>query len=162
GYNRPGLAAIRPAEPLDSTLLGEINMANPIPSRPQPNEYAAAFEAYIKLVPECDILERLEQQIEGTLTLLRDVSESEAETRHAPYPGSFKEAIGPFIDSEGFSGVRAPPFPRQDPTELPGFDENHYVRHAGFDLRPLGSLAQEFEFVRRSHILFFRGLDDEA
>ena len=137
-------------------------MANRMPSRPQPYEYAAAFEAYIKLVPECDILERLDQQIEGTLTLLRDVSESEAETRHAPYTWSIKEVVGHLIDCERIFGGRALRFARHDPTELPGFDENHYVRHAGFDSRPLGSLAQEFEFVRRSHILFFRGLDDEA
>jgi hypothetical protein len=137
-------------------------MANPIPSRPQPNEYAAAFETYIRLVPECHILTRLEQQIEGTLALLHDVSESEAETRHAPYTWSIKEVVGHLIDSERIFGIRALRFARQDPTELPGFDENHYVRHAGFDSRPLGSLAQEFELVRRSHILFFRGLDREA
>ena len=94
--------------------------------------------------------------------MLRDVSESEAQTRHAPYTWSIKEVVGHLIDSERIFGVRALRFARQDPTELPGFDENHYVRNAAFDSRPLASLAQEFEFVRRSHILFFRGLDDEA
>ena len=137
-------------------------MTNPIPSRPQPNEYASAFETYISLVPECDIVTRFEEQIEGTLALLRDVSESEAQTRHAPYTWSIKEVVGHLIDSERIFGARALRFARQDPTELPGFDENHYVRHAGFDSRPLGSLAREFEFVRWSHILFFRGLDGEA
>ena len=137
-------------------------MANPTLSRPGPNEYAPAFESYIKLVPECDILERLDQQIEGTLDLLRDVSESEAETRHAPYTWSTKQVIGHLIDSERIFGTRALRFSRQDPTELPGFDENHYVRRARFDARPLADLAREFELVRRSHILFFRGLDDEA
>lgn len=137
-------------------------MANPIPSRPDPSEYAPAFEAYIKLVPECDILARLEQQIEGTLALLHGVSESQAGMRHAPYTWSIREVVGHLVDSERIFAARALRFARQDPTPLPGFDENHYVRHAGFDSRPLDSLVQEFELVRRSNILFFRGLDEEA
>jgi DinB superfamily len=139
-----------------------IEMISPIPSRPDATEYASPFEAYVKLVPQGDIITHLEQQIEGTVTLLRDVSESVADTRHAPYTWSIKEVVGQLIDSERIFGVRALCFARQDQNELPGFDENDYVRHARFDARQLGSLVQEFELVRRSHILFFRGLDDEA
>jgi hypothetical protein len=58
--------------------------------------------------------------------------------------------------------VRALRFARNDPTPLPGFDENPYVQAAHFDARPLEGLLQEFEFVRRSHLLFFGTLDGEA
>ncbi len=137
-------------------------MGTPTPSRPDPSEYAAAYEPYIRLVPAGDILTQLEQQIEDSLGLLRDVTESEAETRHAPYTWSIKEVVGHLIDSERIFGIRALRFARQDRAELPGFDENEYVRNARFDARTLTSLAQEFELVRRSHLLFFRGLDGEA
>jgi hypothetical protein len=137
-------------------------MGTPIPSRPDATEYAPPFEAYIKLVPGGDILTHLEQQIAGTTELLRDVSESEAETRHAPYTWSVKQVLGHLIDAERIFGVRALRFARRDQTELPGFDENDYVRNARFDAQSLSSLVQEFELVRRSHLLFFRGLDGEA
>ena len=137
-------------------------MSTPILSRPDPTEYAASYEAYIGLVPESDILTLLERQIEGTVTLMRDLSEVEAETRHAPYTWSIKEVVGHLIDCERIFGVRALRFARNDPTALPGFDENPYVAIAHFDARPIGSLVQEFELVRRSHLLFFGGLDGEA
>ncbi len=136
-------------------------MATPIPSRPDPTEYAPPYETYIRLVPEPDILAQLEKQIGGTLALLRGVSEAEAETRHVPYTWSVKEVVGHLIDCERIFGVRALRFARDDPTPLPGFDENPYVQHARFDVRPLDSLAQEFELVRRSHLLFFRGLEGD-
>ena len=134
-------------------------MATPIPSRPDPTEYASFYETYIKLVPEPDILPKLEKQIEETLRFLRGVSDVEAETRHAPYTWSVKQVVGHLIDCERIFGVRALRFARHDPTPLPGFDENPYVEHARFDARTLDSLAREFEYLRRSHLLFFRGLD---
>ncbi len=137
-------------------------MANPSPSRPDPTEYLTYYEKYISLVPAGDILTSLERQVEDSRMLLRDVSESEAEVRHEPYTWSIKEVIGHLIDSERVFGYRALCFARQDPTGLPGFDENAYVQNARFDARSLSSLAEEFELVRRAHLLFFRGLDGEA
>ncbi len=137
-------------------------MGTTTPSRPEPGEYAAAYEPYIRLVPAGDILTLLEQQIEDSLGLLRDVPESEAERRHAPYTWSIKEVVGHLIDSERIFGIRALRFARQDRAELPGFDENQYVQNARFDARTLVSLVQEFELARRSHLLLFRGLDGEA
>jgi hypothetical protein len=137
-------------------------MISQIPSRPESTEYVPYFEKYVNLVPEGDILAHLEQQIGATVDLLRDVSEPVAETRHAPYTWSVKEVVGHLIDSERVFGFRALCFARADRNELPGFDENDYMRHVRFDARPLGDLVGEFELVRRSHIHFFRGLDGEA
>jgi hypothetical protein len=137
-------------------------MSTAIPSRPDATEDPAPFEAYLRLVPSGDILVHLERQIEETVALLRDVPEAEAETRHAPYTWSIKEVVGHLIDAERIFGVRALRFARRDRTELPGFDENDYVRNARFDARSLSSLVEEFDLVRRSHLLFFRGLEDEA
>ncbi len=139
-----------------------MSKGTPIPSRPDITEYASSYEAYIGLVPEGNILTILEGQIDDTVALLRDLSEAEAETRHAPYTWSLKEVVGHLIDCERIFGYRALRFARNDPTALPGFDENPYVQVAHFDARKMTSLVQEFEVVRRSHLLFFGGLDDEA
>ena len=93
------------------------------------------YEKYIRLVPEGDIVTHLERQIEGTVGLLRDVPEAVAETRHAPYTWSVKEVVGHLIDSERVFGFRALCFARRDRNELPGFDENDYVRQARYNAR---------------------------
>jgi hypothetical protein len=134
----------------------------PISSRPDPTEYASYYGAYIGLVPEGDILTILQRQIADTVALLHDLSEAEAETRHAPYTWSIKEVVGHLVDSERIFGVRALRFARNDPAALPGFDQDPYIQAAHFDTRPLDSLVQEFDFLRRSHLLFFGGLDGEA
>jgi hypothetical protein len=137
-------------------------MGNLVLSRPEASEYASSYEPYIRLVPEGDILTLLERQIEDTIALLHDLSETEAETRHAPYTWSIKEVVGHLLDAERIFGIRALRFARNDPTALPGFEENDYVRNAHFDRRRLENLVREFELVRRSHLLFFGGLDDET
>jgi len=137
-------------------------MSAPRLSKPDPTEYAPNLGAYIDLVPEGDVLTILERQIEDTIALLRDLPEKEAETRHAPYTWSIKQVVGHLTDCERIFGVRALRFARNDPTALPGFDENPYVEAAHFDTRALSCLVQELEFLRRSHLLFFGGLHDAA
>jgi hypothetical protein len=53
-------------------------------------------------------------------------------------------------------------FARNDHAPLSGFDQDPYVAEANFDGRPWSELVAEFEHLRRSTILFFRGLKPEA
>jgi hypothetical protein len=130
--------------------------------RPEPAEYSPANGTYITLVPEADILAVLEGQLEEMLALFHGVTEEQGNTRHPPYTWSVKEVIGHVTDAERVFGYRALCFARRDATPLPGFDENAYVRSAGFDAYRLRDLVAEFEFLRRSHLCFFRGLPAEA
>jgi hypothetical protein len=133
-----------------------------IQTRPEPGEYAHHYHSYISLVPPGDILAELESQLTETLTLLGPLTESEAETHHAPYTWSIKDVVGHLIDCERIFGVRALRFARQDANELPGFDENDYAVQAHCDARSLADLIQEFAHVRRSHLYLFRALSEDA
>ena len=130
--------------------------------RPSLTEYAPYFEKYIALVPEENILSALEAQLDEMIILLRGVPEAEANVRHAPYTWSVKEVVGHLTDSERIFGYRALRFARGDSTPLPGFDENVYVQAAKFDHLRLTNLMGEFETVRRSHVYFFRSLNEAA
>jgi hypothetical protein len=132
------------------------------PARPEPKEYAEDLERYISLVPEGDILTVLDAQLDDTLSLLRDVTEDEGNTRHPPYTWSVKEVVGHMIDSERIFGARAFRFARGDAAPLPSFEENAYVREGHFDARLVRDLAEEFEMVRRSNLCLFRQLSGEA
>lgn len=131
-------------------------------SRPSPAEYAPYFEKYISLVPEGEIAVTLGKQIEGTLNLIRSLSEAQGDLRYAPGKWSIKEVIGHLIDAERIFAYRALRFARNDATPLPGFDENSFVTSAGFGSRSLADLAKEFEHTRKSNIYLFKHLDGDS
>jgi DinB superfamily len=131
-------------------------------TRPDLKEYAPYYEKYISLVPGDNIVTTLNSQIEGTLTLLRGLSESQGELRYAPGKWSIKEVIGHLIDGERIFTYRALRMARGDQTPLPGFDENSYVDNGNFGDRRLAELADEFQAVRKSSAYIFRHLGEDA
>jgi hypothetical protein len=131
-------------------------------TRPEPTEYAAYYEKYISLVPDGDILDLLSRQMSETIALLNDVPESRANHRYAPGKWSIKELVGHLIDTERIFAYRALRFARRDQTELPGFDQDDYIRNASFDDYQLAELAAEFEHGRRANLSLFRHLKEDA
>lgn len=131
-------------------------------ARPDPTEFAPYYTKYVDLVPEENILSALKSQLDETIAILKGVPEREALVRHHPYTWSIKEVVGHLTDSERVFAYRALRFARNDPTPLPGFDENPYVEAAQFDQQPLGDLAASFEAVRRSSMSLFQSLTDAA
>ena len=63
------------------------------------------------------------------------------------------------IDTERVFAYRALVFARNDPTELPGFDQDPYVSNGNFEARTLADLAEEYEYVRLGQPWFFRRLE---
>jgi hypothetical protein len=131
-------------------------------SRPDTTEYAQPYANYVALVPEGDILGTLEKQLDALTAFLRAIPEAEGNTRHPPYTWSVKDVVGHITDAEHIFGCRALRFAREDPTPLPGFDENPYVRSADFDACRLSDLVTRFELLRRAHLCLFRSLPAAA
>jgi hypothetical protein len=129
---------------------------------PAADEYGQHHSRYISLVPSGNILVTLAAQIEETFTVLRGVSEADAVRKQPPYLWSLKDVVGHMTDTERIFAYRALRFARQDPTPLPAFDQDDYVRTAQFDARPLADLLAEFAAVRQASLALFRGLDPDA
>ncbi len=130
--------------------------------RPAPTDYSPAYGGYIALVTEDDVLSAIEQQSSETQRLISSLDEVRAGHRYADGKWSIKEVIGHFTDAERVFGYRALAIARGDTAPLPGFDENTYVRNANFDDWRIGDLAEAYALARRSTIVFFRNLSDEA
>lgn len=130
--------------------------------RPAKSEYVPFYEGYIALVPEGDVTATLETQMVETQALLRSLPASVATYRYAPNKWSVNELVGHLIDSERNFAFRALRFARNDPTPIPGFEQDDYVRNAAFDAHPLADLAAELEAVRQSTLLLFRHMDEAA
>ena len=131
-------------------------------ARPLDTEYAPYYGRYVSRVPDGDVVRTLETQIADTLALLRGVPEARAGHRYADDKWSLKEVVGHMADAERIFAYRAMRIGRGDATPLPGFEQDDYVRNAGFDRVPLADLVAELEAVRRATILLLRGMDDAA
>lgn len=137
-------------------------MATLTATRPEPTEHVPYYGKYIALVPENDAIRALESQIADALALLRSIPESKGDHRYGPDKWTIKEVVGHLIDAERVFAYRAMRFARNDQTELPGFDENHYVPAGVFGRRTLADLAGEWDLVRRANLAMFGGLEPQA
>ena len=130
--------------------------------KPEAGEFLAYYGRYIDLVASGDVLLALTSQMQDTQALLQSLPASVGKYRYAPDKWSVNEIIGHVIDAERIFVTRALRFGRADSTPLPGFEQDDYVRNARFDEFPLSELASEWENLRRSTILFFSHLSEDA
>ena len=137
-------------------------MPTTILARPAEDEYGPFYGNYIKAVPSQDLIQVLMDQKDPTARLLSTISEDQATKRYAPDKWSIKEVVGHICDTERIMTYRALRIARGDETPLPGFEQDDFVRHAGFDLRPLEELISEFKTVREATLSLFRGLDNQS
>ena len=131
-------------------------------NRPDKKEYAEYHETYISLVEETDIISALENQLDELNDLFAAISEEKADFRYAEGKWSIKEILGHLIDGERVFSYRAFRFSRRDETPLTGFEQDGYVANGNFGNAKLVDLIEEFSLLRRSNVLFFRNLTDEA
>jgi uncharacterized damage-inducible protein DinB len=130
--------------------------------RPGADESAPYFARYIDLVPDGDVLDTLERQLEETVQLLDRFGEARGGHRYGEGKWSVKEVCGHLADAERVFTYRAMCVARGETGSLPSFDENAYVAGADFDARTLNSLLGELTAVRRATLALFRNLDVAA
>jgi hypothetical protein len=131
-------------------------------ARPEPGEYAAYYEKYISLVPGADVTGALETQRVQTMQLFAGRSERDGNFRYAAEKWTAKEVLGHITDSERIFTYRALRIARSDQTPMEGFEQDDYVRGAGFNERALASLVEEFADVRSASLALFRSFANEA
>ncbi len=135
---------------------------NKLPS-PNSDEYAEFYAGYVqRAASKGDVLTALSQQIDEINSALGNLSDEQALFRDAPNEWSIKEVMGHLNDVERVFSYRLLRVSRNDATPLPGFEQNDYVREAGFDSHPIKDLIQEFEHLRRANILAIQNMSDEA
>ncbi|NIN09953.1 MAG: DUF664 domain-containing protein [Gemmatimonadales bacterium] len=137
-------------------------MPDLVVARPASREYAPYYARYVDLVPDGDVLGILERQLDETLELLSGITPERASYRYAVGKWSIKEVIGHVMDVERVFVYRALCFARNDPTPLPGFEQDDYVAVGNYDGRSLPDIAGEYRTVRVASLAFLQSLDPEA
>ena len=132
-------------------------------SSPASDEYSESYAGYIERArARGDILAALFQQIDEIKSTLGVLSAEQALFRDAPKEWSIKEVMGHLNDVERVFSYRLLRVSRNDPTPLPGFEQEDYVREAEFDNCALGDLIQEFEFLRRANVLAISNMSEAS
>jgi hypothetical protein len=129
---------------------------------PTADEYAPFYADYIQHVQAKDVLSLLPQQIEDIKSALGHLSDDQARFRFGAQEWSIKEVIGHLNDGERVFSYRLLRISRNDTTPLAGFEQEGYVREAGFDNYPLNDLICEFEFLRQANILAIKNMPDKS
>ena len=130
--------------------------------RPGPDEYAPFFAGYVARVPDGDLLAILEQQLHTTRALLAPLSREQALLRPTPRDWNILEVLGHITDGEQVFAYRALRIGRGDPTPLPGFEQDDYVRAARSAERELADLLAAYEAQRRATITMLQSFDAGA
>ena len=85
---------------------------------------ADSFTNYINAIPEDNLQEALENNTRRFRKLLKQIPHKKINYAYAEGKWTIKELLQHIIDSERVFIYRALTFVRQDPAQLPGFDEN--------------------------------------
>jgi hypothetical protein len=130
---------------------------------PTPEEFSPFYADYIQRAHDLvDVLGVLPMQIDALNSMLGKLTDEQACFRFGPEEWSIKEVMGHLNDVERVFSYRLLRVSRNDKAPIPGFEQDDFVREAGFDEHPLKDLLQEFEFLRRANMLMINNMSEEA
>lgn len=116
------------------------------------------FHNYIMQVDEGDILPILEAQVADIKAFFAAIASEQWGHAYAEGKWTLQEVLGHLIDTERVFGYRALRFARKDATDLPGYDENHFVAQGNFQGRDPNGMIEEFILLRQTNLLLLHNL----
>lgn len=129
-------------------------------NKPKPEEHPPYYAHYIGLVKSEDVIDELLKEQINTYELITSLDEETLMTPYEEGKWTIKEIIAHLIDTERIFNYRAMRFARFDRTELPGFNQNDYVKLSNANLRDINDLMQEYAVVRASSIQLYRSFNE--
>lgn len=130
--------------------------------KPTEGEYPPYAIQYIGLLPDDGlILDHLMNNLKATQIFIGSLPEDNLMHRRARDKWTIKEILLHIADDERIYAYRALRFARNDPTQLPGFEQDDYTAYSGANGRTIDDLLTEFATVREATISLFNGFDHE-
>ncbi|MGD7008760.1 DinB family protein [Metabacillus sp. 84] len=130
--------------------------------RPEKHEFHPHYQPYIDLIPSGDLIMILEQQIEETLRLLEGLTEAEGVRHYASGKWTVKEVIGHIADTERIMAYRLLVICRGEQHEFRGYNDESYVKQAGFNEQTMAWHMKNLLAVRQATIMLMKGLQSSA
>lgn len=125
------------------------------------NEYSQFNATYINALENVELLEELEISLHDFIRFVREIPMDKFDYRYAEGKWTIKDIIQHIIDAERIFAYRALRISRNNPTPLPGFEENDYVENTDANSRSIQELLTELSAVRHSNLLLFKSFSNE-
>lgn len=139
--------------------IGPLPVAN-IP-KAAPGDCNEYYFRYINLVPSSTAGAVMVKQIEQMQQLFGGLSQNASMSITPPWTWSLRQVLGHLCDGERVFGYRAARLAANDPTPLPGFDQNVIVDGMNYQAVPIDVLLNEWLGLRLSNIMLFAHLRPE-
>jgi hypothetical protein len=130
-------------------------------TKPEPTEHALVYTQYVNLVPGNDLIPALKEQKAEYASFIRNIPEERMRFSYAEGKWTTAEVLQHLNDTERIYQFRMLNFARHGLMEIPGFDQDAYVRNSNANTRSLDSFVNEFNAVRESTIQFFENITAE-
>jgi len=128
---------------------------------PSAGEYNDFYNGYVQhAITRKDVLAALPKQIQEVRAALGSLTDKQALFRDAPKEWTIKEVLGHINDVERVFSYRLLRVSRNDPTPLPGLEQDDYIHEADYDNCVLGDLINEFEHIRRANTTMIQNIPD--
>lgn len=126
------------------------------------SEYNPFYQRYISKIPqEKSLGDLLLRNKEEVLQLMQGLNAENLQYSYAEDKWTVAEVLLHLMDVERIFQYRALCISRNDETALPGFDHDSYVVFSEANRRSLQELREEFEAVRNSSIVLYKGFSEE-
>jgi len=141
--------------------MGQYMVNKIVNQKPDLEDYPVFYHKYVESLPAGNLLHILEDQLQAVNSRLGNIDAAKWLYRYAEGKWSVKELLAHMIDAERIFAYRALTFARNDHNQLPGFEENDYVKVGNFDKVDEGTLLGQLNFLRKSNILLYSTFGDE-
>lgn len=119
---------------------------------------AEAFTIYLQHL-ETDIVDKeLASSTRRLKNILEQIPKKKWDFAYAPGKWTLKEVVQHILDTERVFFFRALWFSRNDPSPLPGFDENNWAAAVAIQHRPAKEIVKELLLSRKLTRQFFKSL----
>lgn len=125
------------------------------------NEFASFYKAYIEKVEAGDPVQLLINDLEDQLSVLENIPDEKCAYKYAEGKWTIAELIIHLCDSESVFAYRALTFSRNDKTNLPGFDQDEWVKNSNANALNKKKIIGAFKTCRNHTIALYKSFSDE-
>ena len=130
---------------------------------PQSGEFGSYYASYISKVAGHNVLEVLRELPVKHIPFFKQIPSGKWDYRYASGKWNIKEILVHLLDTERIFTCRALRIARGDTdVELPGFDQDQFVRESNASIREPVSLIHEYELVRKNTLSVLEHLSDKT
>lgn len=130
--------------------------------RPTDDECFDYHRDYVAKVPDGNIIATLEKQVPELSKFIASIATEQWDVIHPPYGWSVSTVVSHCCDAERVFGYRILRFSTGDPTDLPGWDENHYASCGYTTTSTREELGVELGTLRMANIRLLSRLSESG